>query len=205
MLETILVTGFGPFGPHSRNISEEAARRLDGQEREGFLIRALALPVQFERAVALLRETLETEQPAAVIASGIHDEEGVDFRLELAARNERSWVTGPETDSPLAGPRAELPPVEEQGPPMVFSTLPVATIKRALEASGLRSELCDDAGRYLCNAVFYWVARRVSPAGFLHVPSSPTRLEDAVTALDLCVQETARRLIAQRVEEATTA
>lgn len=185
MLETILVTGFGPFGPHARNISEEAARRLDGQEREGFLIRALPLPAQFERAAALLRETLETEQPAAVIAAGIHDEEGVDFRLELAARNENG-------------------PAEEQGPPMVFSTLPVATIKQALEASGLRAELSDDAGRCVSNAVFYWVARRVTPAGFIHVPSNLARLEEVVSALDLCVQETARRLIAQRVE-ATTA
>lgn len=199
MLETILVTGFGPFGPHTRNISEEAARRLDGQEREGFAIRALSLPVQMERATALLKEALETEQPAAVICAGIHEEEGVDFRLELAARNERHY-TRPDADGQLVQDAA----VEEQGQPMVFSTLPLATIKQALEAAGLKSELCDDAGRYLCNAVFYWVARRVSPAGFVHVPADPSRLEDVVNALDICVQETARRLVAQRVE-ATTA
>lgn len=199
MLETILLTGFGPFGPHARNISEEAARRLDGQEREGFTIRSLSLPVQLERAVALLQEALETEQPAAVIACGIHDEDGVDFRLELAARNERHY-TRPDVDGQLVKDE----PVEADGQPMVFSTLPVATIKQALEAAGLKSELCDDAGRYLCNAVFYWVARRITPAGFVHVPADPARLDDVVNALDICVQETARRLVAQRVE-ATTA
>lgn len=199
MLETILVTGFGPFGPHTRNISLEAARRLDGQEREGFLVRALGLPVQLEQATALLKEALETEQPAAVIACGIHEEEGVDFRLELAAKNERHY-TRPDTDGQLV----QGAPVEEQGPPMVFSTLPLAAIKQALDAAGLKAELCDDAGRYLCNAVFYWIARRVTPAGFVHVPAAVNRVEEVATALDLCVQETARRLIAQRVE-ATTA
>ena len=36
MLETLLLTGFGPFGDHARNVSEEAVARLSGRELGGF-------------------------------------------------------------------------------------------------------------------------------------------------------------------------
>lgn len=195
MLESILITGFGPFGHHGRNISEEAVKRLDGAELpEGVVLRALALPVQLERATAALEEALEAEQPAAVIACGIHAD-GPAFRLELSAKNERHYPI-PDAD----GQQVHGQPVEAGGPPMVFSTLPVAAIKQELEEAGLPVELSDDAGRYLCNAIFYWTARRVSPAGFLHVPAAVDRVDDVVQAVRLAAQVTARRLAAQRVE-----
>ncbi|MCO5165089.1 MAG: pyroglutamyl-peptidase I [Planctomycetes bacterium] len=195
MLETILLTGFGPFGRHERNVSEEAVRRLDGAEVEGFALRALCLPVQFERAVAALEEALESERPLAVISLGIHDEAG--FRLELSAKNERHYAL-PDVDGQLVQDAA----VEDGAPAMVFSSLPVAAIKQAFEQAGLPVELSEDAGRYLCNAVAYWTARRVSPAGFVHVPAA-ARLEDVLKAARLAAEVTARRLVAQRVEATT--
>lgn len=194
MLETLLVTGFGPFGPHATNVSEQAAARLDGLELDGFVIRALQLPVAFERAVALLEEALETERPAAVLATGIH-RDPAGFRIELAARNER--------DDPLPGVdgvQVRGGTIEDGGPPMVFSTLPVGAIKRALEEEGLAAELSDDAGRFLCNAVFYWLARRVPQVGFLHVPPAPDGLEAVTRGVRAAARATAERLAAQRVE-----
>lgn len=191
-METIVLTGFGPFGSHARNISEEAIARLDGTERAGFKIRSVALPVHFESAVACLEEAFVTE-PAAVISCGIHDGEG--FRVEVAAKNERDYGI-PDVEGNCVSGEA----VEVEGPAQVFSTLPVSAIKHAFESAGLDAELSDDAGRFLCNAVFYWAARRVTPAGFLHVPADPGRLEDVVTALDLALEATAARLNAQRVE-----
>jgi len=198
MRETILLTGFGPFASHERNPSGEAVERLEGEEAEGFLFRSLVLPVQFERAVAALEEAIETYRPSAVIATGIHGEP-TGLRLELAARNERNYPV-PDVDGHIV----QGEPVEEGGPPSAFGSLPVGTIKKALDEAGLGVELSEDAGAYLCNAVFYWLARRVSPAGFLHLPCAPERLEELVRAVRLTAEETARRLAAQRVE-ATTA
>lgn len=195
MLETILLTGFGPFGGHARNVSEEAVRRLDGVEVEGFALRALCLPVQFERAVAALEEAIEAERPLAVISLGIHDDAG--YRVELSAKNERHYAL-PDVDGHLV----QDAPVEQGAPAMVFSSLPVAAIKQAFEQAGLPVELSEDAGRYLCNAVCYWAARRVTPAGFVHVPAA-ARLEEVVLAARLAAEVTARRLIAQRVEATT--
>lgn len=181
MLETILVTGFGPYGDHARNVSEEAVRRLDGTELEGFVLRAVALPAQFEPAVAALEEAIEAERPAAVLSFGTSEEPL--FRVELCAKNERQDRS-----------------IEDGAPAMVFSTLPVAAIKQALDGAGLPVELSEDAGRSLCNAVFYWTVRHVAAAGLVHVPPAPERLDDVAKAVRLAAEVTARRLMAQRVE-----
>jgi pyroglutamyl-peptidase len=189
MLETILVTGFGPFGEHARNVSEEAVRQLDGTELEGFVLRAVSLPSKFEPAVAALEELIEAERPAAVLSFGISNDPDSQldrdplFRVELCAKNERQDGV-----------------VEDAAPAMVFSTLPVAAIKQAFGEAGLPTELSEDAGRTLCNALFYWTVRHVASAGFIHVPPAPERLEDVARAVRLAAEVTARRLIAQRVE-----
>jgi pyroglutamyl-peptidase len=195
MLETILLTGFGPFGDHERNVSGEAARRLDGAEIGGFRVRSLTLPVQFEKAVAALEEAVEGETPAAIISSGIcRESDPARFRLEVAARNERHYPC-PDVDGNTV--RDAL--VEEGAPPMVFSTLPAAAIRQAWTDAGLSAELSDDAGRYLCNAIFYWAARRVTPAGFIHVPPQEDA-DQVLRALELALEATAARLLADRVE-----
>jgi pyroglutamyl-peptidase len=195
MLESILVTGFGPFGMHGRNSSEEAVKALDGLEVEGFVLRALLLPMQLERAVALLDDAIESDRPAAVLQCGIHDEAAGLFRLELAARNERQY-TIPDIDGNLI----QGQPVEPGAPAMVFSTLPVGAIKLTLDEAGVPTELSEDAGRFVDNAVFFWLARRVAHAGFLRVPPAHDRQGDVTRAVRLAAEVTARRLAAQRVE-----
>jgi pyroglutamyl-peptidase len=194
-METILLTGFGPFGDHETNVTQEAVERLDGLAREGFRVRALVLPVQFERATLALEEAL-SENPVALVACGITggDSERAGFRVELAAVNDRTY---PIAD--VDGHSVEGVAVEADGPAQVFSTLPVSAIKQAWDVAGLSSELSEDAGRFLSNAVFYWAARRVQPAGFLRVPADCDVL-DAVKAIDLALEATASRLAAQRVE-----
>ncbi|RMG09219.1 MAG: pyroglutamyl-peptidase I [Planctomycetota bacterium] len=194
MKETILLTGFGPFGAHPRNVSGEAAQRLDGREFEGFRVRAIVLPVDFARAAQRLEEAWSEVKPSAVLCCGIHaDADSGTYRLEVAARNARSEALGADPE-PTGGEA-----LEPGGPPMVFSTLPTAAMRRALADAGFDVELSDDAGSYLCNAAFYWTARRVAPAGFVHVP--PADAPDRVAqALELCLEATVARLLAARVE-----
>lgn len=187
MFETILVTGFRPQGDHARDVSEEAVKRLDGTELDGFVLRAVGLPGRFEPAVAALEELIEAERPAAILSFGACESPEL-FRVELCAKNERQEGV-----------------VEEGAPAMVFSTLPVAAIKQAFGEAGLTTELSEDAGRSLPNAVFFWGVRHVASAGFIHVPPAIERLDDVVKAVRLAAEVTARRLIAQRVEATATA
>lgn len=196
MHETILLTGFGPFGDHTRNASGEGASLLNEEllEAEGFRLVSATLPVQLEEAVAQLEELLAEHRPSAVLAAGIHADPEGPYRVELLAKNELHYEI-PDT----AGQLVRDAEVEAGGPPQVVSTLPVAKLQLSLEAAGFATELSEDAGRYLCNAVFYWLARQEAPAGFLHVPptSSP---EDVARALRISAKVTAGRLVEERVE-----
>lgn len=199
MREQILITGFGPFGDHLRNVSGEAAEAVSGHDldAEGFALESRVLPVQFERACELLSEVVESgTPPAAALALGIHSEPGGPFRLELLAKNERHYSI-PDLDGQLVTDAS----VEEEGPAQKVSTLPVAAIKLALDREGFDVELSEDAGRYLCNAVFYWLAQRLPAAGFLHVPpdADPQQVQRAIR---IAAEATATRLLAQRVEVA---
>lgn len=200
MLETLLLTGFGPFGSHERNISQEAAAELDGLEIDGFRVRALSLPVQLEQATALLEEAL-ADRPAAVVATGIYDvEPGEDpaIRVEVAARNEQDYPIPDDSGQRLKGP------ILRDGPEMAYATLPVGAIKLALDGLGVATQLSEDAGRYLCNAVFYWLSQRHERVGFLHLPSDPAGLEEVVRALRVSLETTAARLQSERVEATTS-
>lgn len=198
MREQILITGFGPFGDHLRNVSGEAAEAVSGQDldAEGFALHGRVLPVQFERACELLSAVVEGTAPAAALALGIHSDAGGPFRLELLAKNERHYSI-PDVDGQLVTEAS----VEDDGPAQKLSTLPVASIKLALERAGFDVELSEDAGRYLCNAVFYWLAQRLPAAGFLHVPPDAD-LEQVKRAAQIAAEATAARLLAQRVEVA---
>lgn len=192
-MEKLLLTGFGPFGPHPTNVTEEAVRRLDGTELEGFTIVARTLPVQFEQAVAELEAALAEERPSAVLAAGIHGEAD-GYRVELTAKNLRDYEL-----PDVAGEVVKGQPVVTGGPPMAFGQLPVGAIKAALEAEGLETALSEDAGSYLCNAVYFWLCQRDAPAGFLHVPAGAAETE-AAGALRAALGAIAHRLAAQRIE-----
>lgn len=188
MHETILLTGFQPFGEFTHNPSGDAARLLDGREleAEGFRLVSASLPVEFGPAETRLAELIEEHTPCAIIASGIHRDGLGPYRLELMAKNE------------LHSELTDARPVLAEGSPQVVNTLPLARIKLALERAGFETELSEDAGRHLCNAVFYLIAQREVPAGFLHVPPSASS-EDVARALLSAAEVTAARLVEQRV------
>ena len=199
MQETILLTGFGPFGEHTHNPSQDAVQAMDGRSCEGFRFKALTLPVQLERATEALEEALAGAPVAAVIACGIYGDASGPVRLELAARN-RLHYSVPDVDGKLC--RNEV--VEAGAPELLYGTLPLAGIKQRLEREGVACTLSEDAGSYLCNAVFYWLARRGlpegTPVGFVHLPHGAEAQPDNLKALHAAAEETARRLAAQRVE-----
>jgi pyroglutamyl-peptidase len=88
--------------------------------------------------------------------------------LETLARNR---LTSERAD--VDGAVAKGSDVDPQGPPALPSRLPLTAIRRALRQAGHAHSLSDDAGGYVCNAVFYAGLRAMPegrPGGFVHVP-----------------------------------
>lgn len=176
-----LVTGFGPFLDVSDNPSGRIARAVNGARVDGLALHGLELPVRFldgpARAVAAARELGAT----AVIGLGV-DRRTATIDVETRAYN---LGAGLDTEGFTA------PVLEPGGPQLVYSNVDAVAF-----ATALGGRVDDDAGRYVCNAWLYLVARALTPAAgvvFVHLPIAgldPARLIGAIGAL---YGDTARR------------
>ena len=181
----ILLTGFEPFGGDSSNPSWTAV--LVGQEilrAEGHEVEALELPCVFGESDGVLREAMVRLCPELVICVGLA---GGRDRLSL----ERVAINVDDAGIPdNAGNQPIDEPVIPAGPAAYFSTLPVKSALRALQIAGIRAEVSQTAGTYVCNHVFYALMHQLSGAavaahargGFIHVPYDEAQLPQGSTA-----------------------
>jgi pyroglutamyl-peptidase len=135
-------------------------------------------------APARLKQALRKIQPDVLIMLG--EAAGSEqIRLETTAFNEVDFRI-----PDIAGRQPPARPVVPGAPGSLSSTLPLERIEAQLSENGHVCRLSHDAGRYLCNQVFF-VARhfleaRAIPcrAGFIHLPlAMDFSTERAVAAL----------------------
>ncbi len=168
----VLVTGFGPFpgapdNPTDWLVSQLAADPPGGEGIAAF--HADVLDVEYDLVGPRLSQLGSSFAPDIAIHFGLAAEAS-GFRLERVARNSHA---GARPDN--AG---RLPPALRicEGPDTLPSTLPLSAIAAGLATAGLPVEWSDDAGGYLCNAVFvlsrFHACEGLRPtmSGFVHVP-----------------------------------
>jgi pyroglutamyl-peptidase len=193
----VLLTGFEPFGDWTRNVSGEAVRRLDGRRLAGVRLVGRELPVAYPRALRVLDKLLREIRPEAVVALGIQRPRRRAFRVESVARNALDF-TIPDNDGRLF----RKVKIEPAGPARRTATLPAEEVFRALRDRGLPARRSTDAGRYLCNAVYYRLLGRAPLAVFIHVPPrrESERIDDIIIAVEAAARAAARAVTSERVE-----
>ncbi len=181
MIQRALVTGFEPFGGDTTNPSADLALALDGARVGRLHVIGRVLPVEYAAAGELIVEWLRELRPAVIICTGLAASADV-IRIETVAVNE--------DDSPFpdnAGVVRERSPIVPGGPRNLNTTLPIAEIVAECSRKKIAVETSSDAGRYVCNHVFYTLLheRLATPAGFIHVPanSRKNKLWRAVRAI----------------------
>ncbi len=166
----ILVTGFGPFPGVERNTSGDAARAIDGEQAHGATFVGRVVDVSWHDAWPTIAQHVRDVNPAALVMLGVDVNSDV-VRLERVAHN----GTSARLDQLGSGP---------PGPMLVdgaATSLPTALPWETLCVEAVQPS--DDAGRYLCNAVFFQGVHALGdtlPVGFVHVPPEPV---DAVFPL----------------------
>ena len=174
----ILVTGFGPFRNVDANPSGRVALAVHGRIAGAHEVAGMVLPVRWrvgpELAIAAAREL----QAEWVIGLGV-----ATARTTVDVEAVAQRVCDPTADA--AGDLAE----EAAGPERVAATVDVPLLARAL---GARISL--DAGRYVCNAWLYQVARALPEAkvGFVHMSPAGLDPELLLAALDVLVASPVR-------------
>ena len=172
----VYVTGFGPFAEADVNPTQvlvESLQEGSGVGLDGILARRFVCDVDCEKSTALvatLREGAETVcaepstsgAPTAVVFLhlGVFAS-ATSFRIERRAYNEATFRY---PDASGRQPR-NVPIRPEDGgvDRCLRTTLPVDAVARALRGKGHNCAVSDDAGRYLCNWI-YWESLRAAAA-----------------------------------------
>ena len=165
-MKTILLTAFEPFGGDTLNPTEKVLWMLP-DEICGYAIRKLLLPVEYGRAADIAISEYDRLRPAAVIMLGQAGGRSA-ITPETTARN---LMDSKSLDN--SGRVADNLRISENGPDILSSTLPVGKIVDELTTRGIRCEVSDDAGTFVCNSLFYSMLehnRGEVPTGFIHVP-----------------------------------
>jgi pyroglutamyl-peptidase len=171
-----LFTGFEPFGGDKLNPSEILVKRftkVDVAELSDLEIHTAILPVSFKRAEVILRKLLEEHKPDIYIGLGLWS--GITYiTVERVAVNVKD-ARIPDND----GEQPVDEPIDPEGPPAYFTTLPKKAIVKRLRENGIPAMISNTAGTFLCNYVTYislhHSARYGYPrkAGYMHLPLLP--------------------------------
>jgi pyroglutamyl-peptidase len=172
----ILLAGFEPFGDQEVNPSWAAALRArDILRSEGREVQAVELPCVFGESVTVLLDAVKTLTPDVVLCVGLA---GGRERVSL----ERVAINCDDARIPdNKGQRPIDQEVVPGGPAAYFSTLPIKAALRNLQIAGIKGEVSQSAGTYVCNHVFYALMNALSGkagvrAGFVHLPFLPEQV-----------------------------
>lgn len=191
MENTILVTGFDPFGGADINPAWEAVRLLP--DRIGNVrVEKLRIPTVFGKAADLVLAAARECDPRWILCVGQAGGRAAVTPERIAVNIRDARIPDNQGNQPRGGF------VNPEGPAAYFSTLPVMAMADAVCEAGLPGTVSNSAGAFVCNDVLYTLLhafREGGPGvGFVHVPWLPDQgtpslpLDQTTAALELCVR-----------------
>ena len=195
-VSTVLLTGFDPFGGDAINPSWQAVQALHGKRIAGHRIVAAQLPTVFGRSLEVLSGLLQQHRPVLAICTGQAGGRAALSLERVAINIDDARIA----DNALAQPVDT--PVVSAGPAAYFSSLPIKAMLAALEREGIRAEVSQTAGTFVCNHVFYGLLHALATrtelagvrGGLIHVPWVPEQgqpsmpLEEIVRGLEVAIR-----------------
>ncbi|HYE40545.1 MAG TPA: pyroglutamyl-peptidase I [Ramlibacter sp.] len=191
---TVLVTGFDPFGGSAVNPSWDAVHALHGRVISGHRVVGGEIPTVFGLSLHRLATLMEEHRPTLVICTGQAGGRG-HVSLERVAINVN--------DARIADNAGSKPidvAIVPDGPAAYFTSLPIKAMLQALLDAGVRAEVSQTAGTFVCNQTFYGLMHLLSQpqwsgtrGGLIHVPWLPEqgtpfmRLEELVRGLEIAI------------------
>lgn len=194
----VLVTGFEPFGGEMINPAQKAVESLPNTI-DGATIIKLIIPTVRYKATELIEKAIQVEKPDIVISIG---QAGGRFAItpELVAINFDDFAIADN-----AGNQPHNEPIQADGAPAYFATLPLQAIVTALRQQNIPAERSTTAGTFVCNHVFYGVSYFLAKNyphiknGFIHIPYTTSQvlnkrntpymsLDDITRGLEIAIQ-----------------
>lgn len=194
----VLITGFQPFGPESKNPSYEAVKLLP-DEIKGAQIIKKEIPVVFRKGGAVLAETVKEVQPDIVLCVGQAGGRMCINPERVAINCEDCAPSFPDNDG--NAPQGEK--IAADGPDAYFATVPIKAMVEKMVANDIPAAVSNTAGTYVCNDLMYHLLHLIHTeypnirGGFIHVPYATMQhnfkfasmpLTEIAKGLELCIE-----------------
>lgn len=195
----ILVTGFDPFGGEKVNPAYEAVKLLPDTIAGAEIIK-LEIPTVFSKSGPAVEAGIVKYQPDVVINVG---QAGGRSCVTI----ERVGINLAEAIIPdNAGETPMDEPLQEDGAPAYFATIPVKAIVQNIRDHGIPCHISYSAGTYVCNCVMYNVLHLAATkypnirAGFIHVPYASEQVVDKPNGMASMSLETIEKSLEYAIE-----
>ena len=166
---TILVTGFGPFGEHLINASWVAVGHLSQlwdqrtPQWKPYSLATQEVPVVYSYVEGSLPKIYEEHTPCLCVHVGVSPYTTVT--LERSGRNSIYKHPDINGDVPTTGC------CMNDGADCISTQFDLERIHKALSGSEIEFSISEDAGRYLCDFIYYKSLHMSKcPVLFVHVP-----------------------------------
>lgn len=185
MSVTLLITGFGPFPGAPSNPTAPLAQRLASRRRPAFATTrriSHVFPTAYTAIERELPALVARHRPDAMLMFGLAPRSR-HVRIEMRACNGISAVFA---DAARYKPSALK--LARNGPSTLPVRAPAARLLQAARGAGVPAAISRDAGRYLCNALFWRGLEAAARAGgpsvvaFVHVPRLRANLDLKILA-----------------------
>lgn len=169
----VIITGFGPFEGCAENpssaVARDAVRILQGRETKAVCLADISVCLSEVRSFVQSLHKDASAQPRVVIHLGVAAQLS-EVHVEGCAVNEASFrVADNSGHKPLSAPLIDADGVGA----VRYPRLNVDALAETLRSAGYAVKPSSDAGRFLCNAIFYLslaASCRNTFALFVHIP-----------------------------------
>jgi len=159
----VLVTAFDPFKGEATNASQLVLEAL----KERIDIQVQILPTSFHRSYPLLRQAVSSYKPDVVILLGEAENRPYVSLERIAINMDDARIDDND------GVQLIQSKIERKGPDGLFTRLPIYNIAPKLKEAGLKVQITNTAGTFVCNHIMYEALYHLPkklPVGFIHVP-----------------------------------
>ena len=191
---SVVLSGFERYENTGQNPSRLVMEALENRGISGLPedisadLTTVLLPLSFEKAWSVLKETIDRAEPQIVIATGfkrnassISLERCALNRVEMpqsgAKTSDRRMPEGRTSNGIVANinPSENTAPIIESAPAAYWTGIPLHEILNSFAQNNIPATLSSDAGIYICNSLFFRLLDAASKnknmtAGFVSLP-----------------------------------
>ncbi|XP_015908275.1 pyroglutamyl-peptidase 1 [Parasteatoda tepidariorum] len=190
-LPTVLVTGFGLFRDHSENSSWITAKQLLNIDHKNYNLVIRELPVIYDVVLDSVPKLWEELKPKLVVHCGM-SELATCIAIEKQACN---------TDYFGCDVKGQLPPNNcccSVGQNVLHTAIDVDKVLEDLKQHDVcvKTESSDNAGRYLCEFIYYTSLKINRNTAFVHLPpvNQPYTAQQMAQTLSLIISSMLKQI-----------